>query len=191
MRREQMLASSGAVRPAVEPPPLSEGPSVDDLTLPEAQIRDAGVRTLISLVQKAQQLRVATFGNFDDAFERLVTVGDADGYPACVERFKPKFAALDSNLERCAMRLDALQQAPCGTLVRSITRNERLRFEAKCDEQVLRQRLSLTELESEERPDLKSKVQAKSEALAAHAMAVEEALEELRAEAADVEEDDE
>ena len=184
-----MLARGAAPRPAVDAPPPSEGPSVDDLTIGEADFRDAGARLLIALVNRAQQLRVgartqapqpsrlrrgpmpttrvrvpcaaAVFGHFDDAFERLVTVGDADGYPACVERFKPKFGALDGNLERCAMRLDALQQAPVGTIVRGIIRDERARFDAKCDEQVLRQRLSLTDLGSEERADLKAKVQAK------------------------------
>ena len=163
---------------------------MDECTLPEKDIRDTKARGLILLVSKVQQLRVGIFDYFDDAFERLVTVGDAEGYPACVERFKPKFTALDGDLERCAMRLDALQQAPLGTLVRGIIRIERIRFDAKCEEQVLRQRLSLTELDSDERPALKTSVVQKTAALAAEAAKVEEALEELRAEAADLDEEE-
>lgn len=185
-----MLSSVSAPRAAVPAPPPSEGLTVDEMTLPEQVVRDAGARALIGLVSRCQEFRVAAFGHFDDAFERLVTVGDAQGYPDCVDRFKPKFAALDANLERCAMRLDAQQQAPCGQLVRTIIRHERTRFDAKCDEQVLRQRLGLSELGSEERSELKANVQAKEQALSTAAAAVEEALEELRAEAADLDDED-
>ena len=186
-----MLARSAAgPRAAAAADAPSEGPSVEDLSLPEHQIRDVGVRQLILLAHKVQELRVAVFGHFDDTFERLVTVGDAEGYPACVERFKARFAACDENLERVAMRLDALQQAPIGMLVRGVIRLERSRLDAKCNEQVLRQRLSVTDLESEERPGLKQRVQELAGSLAQRAAEVEEALEELRAEAADCDEDE-
>lgn len=173
-----MLAHSRLEPRAAEAGPRApdEGPSLEDLTLPEPALRDAGVRQLVSFVMRVHSFRVAAFGRFDDAFEHLVTVGDADGYPACVERFKPKFAALDANLERIAMRLDALHQAVLGGLVRGVVRCERTRFTVKLDEQVLRQRLSVSELESEERPALKASVKAKEQALAAQASAVEEAL---------------
>jgi hypothetical protein len=88
------------------------------------------------------------------------------------------------------MRLDQLKHAPIGTLVRDVIRRERARFNAKCDEQVLRQRLSLTELESDDRPALKQRVQQVSAQLATEAEKIEEALEELRAEAADADEDE-
>ena len=130
-----------------------------------------------------------TFGYFDDAFERLVTVGQADAYPACVERFKPKFAAIDADLERIAMRCDSRNQQPLSGLVRSIIREERKRLEAKLAEQVLRQRYSISELDDEDRPAIKQRLQKTSAELAERAAAVEEALEELRAEAADIEED--
>ena len=186
-----MLARSAAgPRAAAAADAPTEGPSVEDLSLPEHQIRDVGVRQLILLAHKVQELRVAVFGHFDDTFERLVTVGDAEGYPACVERFKARFAACDENLERVAMRLDALQQAPIGMLVRGVIRLERSRLDAKCNEQVLRQRLSVTDLESEERPGLKQRVQELAGSLAQRAAEVEEALEELRAEAADCDEDE-
>jgi hypothetical protein len=87
------------------------------------------------------------------------------------------------------MRLDALQQAPLGNMVRGVNRSELTRFDAKLEEQVCRQRLSLTELESAERPDLKKRVQELAATLAREGGAVEEALEELRAEAADADED--
>ena len=183
-----MLARGAAPREAVPPPQPSEGPSVEDLHLLERDIRDEGLISLISLVQRVQQMRVGLYEYFDDAFERLVTVGDAEGYPSCVDRFKPKFAACDEDLERIAMRLDALH-GPVSALVRNVIREERVRFSAKCDEQVLRQRLSLTEVESDERPALKQRVQEVGATLARHAESVEEALEELRAEAADADED--
>ena len=185
-----MLAHSRAQPRSEMAPPADEGPSVDDLTLPEPAVRGAGVLELIKFVQRVHEFRISVFGHFDDAYERLVTVGDADGYPACVERFRPKFAALDGDLERVAMRLDALQQPPLGALARSILRSERKRFDAKLEEQVLRQRLSITDLEDDERPALKQQVQQKGAALAAQAAAVEEALEELRAEAADAEDEE-
>ena len=56
-----MLARGAAPRAEIAPPPESEGPSVDDLTLPESAIRDAGIVALISLVQQVQQLRVAVY----------------------------------------------------------------------------------------------------------------------------------
>ena len=186
-----MLASRGeAPRAAVPEPKADEGPSAEDLIMPERQIRDTGARDLLGLISRIQGLRVSVYKFFDDAFERLVTVGDAEGYPACVDRFRAKFQALDSDLERIAMRLDGLKQAPLGTLVRGVIRSERTRYEAKCDEQVLRQRLSLTEVESEEHASLKQQVKKVQSTLATRAEAVEEALEELRAEAADMEEED-
>ena len=185
-----MLSRGAAPRPAVAAPPPSEGYTVEDLTVPEHAIADEGVRSLILLAQRVQQMRVQVYSHFDDAFERLVTVGDAAGYPPCVERFKPKFAACDDDLERIAVRLDALRHAPIGALTRNVVRSERLRFAAKCEEQVLRQRLSLVDLESDERPALKQQVQAASSGLAQLAASVEEALEELRAEAADADDED-
>ena len=56
-----MLARGAAPRAEIAPPPESEGPSVEDLTLPESAIRDAGIIALISLVQQVQQLRVAVY----------------------------------------------------------------------------------------------------------------------------------
>lgn len=174
-----MLARGAAPRREVAAPPPDEGPGVDDLTLPESAIRDRGIVALISLVQQVQQLRIVVYRHFDDSFERLVTAGDADGYPPCVERFKPKFLACDSGLERVAMRLDALQQAPLGNMVRDVIRRERKRYDAKCDEQVCRQRLSVTDVEADDHPELKKRVQTLGATLASEGAAVEEALEEL------------
>jgi hypothetical protein len=89
----KMLARGAAPRPELPPPPASEGPSLEDCQLPEHEIREQGMTGLISLVQRVQAQRVGLYGHFDDAFERLVTVGDADGYPACVDRFKSRFLA--------------------------------------------------------------------------------------------------
>lgn len=185
-----MLARGAGPRAAIEAAPPSEGASVDDLTLPEHVIRDERLRGLISIVHKVQEMRVSVYKHFDDAFERLVTAGDAEGYRPCVDRFKPKFLACNDDLERIAMRLDALSQKPVANLVRNVMRCERVRFDAKCDEQVLRQRYSVTDLEADERPELKQQVHAKASFLAEQAAAVEEALEELRAEAADAEDED-
>ena len=74
------------------------------------------------------------------------------------------------------------------TMVGTVLSEEQARSSAKTDEQVQRQRLSLAS--DEDRPAVKQRLQAITSDLASRAAAVEEALEELRAEAADCEEED-
>jgi hypothetical protein len=187
-----MLArSSGAHKPKDEvEAPQPEGPSVESLEIPQADIEASGTVALLQLVQRAQQMRIRLFSTFDDAFEMLVTHGKADEYPGLVDRFKLKFAAIDDTQTRVCDRLQAMQPALVA-MVKTVIREEQSRLMAKLDEQVLRQHLSTTDLESDERPGLKRRLQDVSASLASRAAAVEEALEELRCEMADLDDDDE
>ena len=188
-----MLAANQSVPRApdeykAQPPP--EGPSVDDLRLPDGNIASAGAADLLHLVSRAEQIRVSLVKAMDEAFEHLVTQGEADGYPPMVERFKPKFAAIVDNLNRIASRLGgSLSQPALENMVKQIAAKAQSRLEAKLEEQVLRQRLSITDLESDERPALKTKLQSVSAGLTSQDAAVEELLEELRAELADLDDD--
>ena len=113
---------------------------------------------------------------FDDAFEHLVTDGRADDYPGLVQRFKSKFSVIDQNIERIAAKLGGL----IPNLMRAVLTDEKARLDLKCEEQVLRQHLSTTDLEDDARPALKQKVASVTASLSAKAAKVEESLEELR-----------
>lgn len=172
----------------IEPPP-DEGPTAEDLAIPEEAIAEAIASSCLGFASKVEQHNLNLFAAFDNAFEHLVTRGDASGYPPMVDRFKPKFAALEQNLERIAARLDALKQVPLAGLVRRMATAAPDRLEKKLEEQVLRQQVSVSELESEERPALKERLKAVTASLKTKDAAVEEVLEELRAELADLDEE--
>jgi len=189
-----MIASGprgGVARAAAAEDAPSEGPSADDLAVPNQMMRTAGTRDLLQIVQRTEQMRISVTAALDDAFERLVTQGNADGYHPMIERFRPKFAALDGNLVNCSTRLDSNSAPMLAGLVRKIIKEETLRLDTKLEEQVLRQRLSLTDLDADDRPALKSRLQEVEISLKTSGATIEEALEELRAEAADLDDDEE
>ena len=192
LRRTMLAASSNAHKQKEElDPPPSEGPSVESLRIPDSDIISSSTAALLRLVQKSSEMRIGLYSTFDDCFENLVTRGKADEYSGLVDRFKLKFSAIDDTLGRVCDRLHVASQPALVAMVQTVIREERDRLAAKLDEQVLRQHLSTTDLESEERPALKKRVQDVSSSLASKAAAVEDALEELRAEAADLDVEDE
>ena len=123
------------------------------------------------------------------AYTGAVTQGDADGYAPLCARFQPKFVALQENLEDIVKRLQALGQPMLASMVGKMAAAAPHRLSDKLEEQVLRQRLSVCELESDERPALKEQLQSVQAKLQAQDASVEETLEELRAELADLDED--
>ena len=141
-----MLARGAGVRPEVPLAPPSEGPSVDELRIPDSHIGSARARELLDIVQASQRARVELSQRFDDVFEHLVTGGRADEYHGLVERFKLKFDAIASNLDRAAERLSiaAAGGAVLAGLVAKVNESEARRLERQLELQVLRQRLSIT-----------------------------------------------
>ena len=187
-----MLAANQSAPRAPEdykPQPPPEGPSVAELSIPDADLSSAGAAELLHLTQRGEQVYIGLMQAMDEAFEHLVTVGDADGYPLMVERFKPKFASLDGNLSRIATHLERLSQPALASVVKQIAAKGPTRLNAKLEEQVLRQRLSVTDLDDEERPTMKAKCASVTAGLTSQNAAVEEQLEELRAELADLDEE--
>ena len=177
-----MLARSSATRAGVPLPAAKEGPSAHELMMDGGEINSSDDADLFKLFFKNQTMRVSIFGVFDDAFEFLVTDGKADEYPGLCDRFKEKFGALDKNVERIAAKLPPM----LSNMMLAVVKEEQARLELKLEEQVLRQHLSTTELEDEERPALKKKTESVTANLAALGAKVEEILEELRAELADL-----
>ena len=178
-----MLARSSAQpRAGIPLPAAKEGPSAHDLMMDGEEINASDDSDLFRLFFKNQAMRVNIFAVFDDAFEFLVTDGKADEYPGLCDRFKEKFAALDKNVERIAAKLPPM----LSNMMLAVVKEEQARVELKLEEQVLRQHLSTTALEDEERPSLKKKTESVTANLAARAAKVEESLEELRAELADL-----
>lgn len=175
---------------AYKPTGPSEGPSVEDLKIADDEISTAGAAKCLHLTQRAEQVRISLVQSLDDAFEHLVTQGDADGYHPMIERFKPKFSTMTDNLERIIARLASLSQPALANVVKQVAAKGQSRLDAKLEEQVLRQRLSITDLEDEERPTLKAKLGKVTEGLKGQDAAVEELLEELRAELADLDDDE-
>ena len=167
-------------------PAAREGPSVEELTLPQDALGSASDADLFRFFFAHQTARIELITFFDDAFEHLVTDGRADDYPGLVQRFKSKFAVIDQNIERIAAKLGGLGPV-IPNLMRAVLTEEKARLDLKCEEQVLRQHLSTTNLEDDARPALKQKVASVTASLSAKAAKVEESLEELRAEQADLE----
>jgi len=151
--------------------------------------KEASASQLVALVQQSQEKRIQVAATFDDQFEHLVTAGRADDYAALCERFMERFRAIAGNLDRAGSALaagsvhgDALAQ-----MVRAINAEEARRLELQLELQVTRQRLSLSEAESEEAQGGKQRVTTLEGALSTSTGKIYEALEELRCEAADLE----
>lgn len=180
-----MLARGEAVRPAIPPEPPKEGPTADELSIP-AEVLDAASSTkLVALVQQSQTQRINVAQKFEDVFEILVTGGRADEYTALCDRFSTRFGALSRNLEMCAARLSG--EPALATMVQDVNASEAKRLELQMELQVVRQRLSLAEVESEDAAGGKQRVTALEGELKALTGQIYESLEELRCEAADLE----
>ena len=95
------------------------------------------------------------------------------------DRFKEKFGALDKNVERIA------GASMLSNMMLAVVKEEQARLELKLEEQVLRQHL--VPPSSKTRPAHAEQKWHRSLLLASRAAKVEESLEELRAEQADLE----
>lgn len=163
-----------------------EGPSADELTMPVA--RTDSPAALVRSVQRSQEVRVAVAVRFEEIFEFYVTAGRADDYQGLVARFNARFEALSSNLERAAAALETAKQPPLARLVRSVAREEAAHLEAALQVQVLRQRLSVSDSESESHAEIKQVLQVAQARVSKSREAIFETLDELRCEAADLDE---
>lgn len=182
-----MRAASGGARRVPQPPPTgepSEGPSAEDLAAPQSFVEAATASGLLALVQQSQETCVQVAALFDDIFEFYVTAGRAAEYPGLVDRFKLRFGALRSNLDRAAAALDG-EHAPIALLVRDIAEHEAARLELQLETQVLRQRLSMSD-DSPDKPELQQRLREVTATASSATDAIFEALEALSAEAADL-----
>ncbi len=180
-----MLARGAAPRPAIPLEPPKEGPGPAELSIPDEVIKEASPSKLVALVQQSQEHRIKVAATFDDLFEHLVTGGRADEYAALCERFVERFKAIADNLERAATGLAA--EPALAQMVKTVNAEEARRLELQLELQVTRQRLSVAEAESDEAQGGKHRVQILEAALATTTGKIYETLEELRCEAADLE----
>lgn len=181
-------ALSGARRapPVPSAPSAAERtPSVDDLTMP----LDEGSTSTLELctaVQKVSQSVLALSELFESRFGDLVTAGRASEYPPLVDEFKALFAAASGNLERIHAALEKRGLPVVAGLVRTVQRSEESRLTIELERQVLRQRLSRGE--EEEQVALRERLRETQKEQDGCVEEIREALEEIRAEAADLEE---
>jgi hypothetical protein len=186
-----MLARGAGARPALPPAPgPDEGPAAEELAIPADVLAAAPPAELVRLVHKSQEARVTLAERFDDVFEHLVTGGKADEYHGLVERFRARFDALADNVERARARIEV---APAGALMAGmigrINDQERRRLEMQLELQVLRQRLSISRASGLVKEGEKARVAEVEGAIKACQGAIFEALEELREEAADLDDE--
>ena len=155
--------------------------------IPAHVIAGASPAERAGFVHKVQEARLQVTEVFTSRFQDLVTAGRAADYPPLVDRFKLKFDACQQSLERISEALSA--QPIVAGLVRNVAREESKRLELQLELQVLEQNLSMLGLDDPDQPDLKEKVLAKRKALKECVEGIYEVLEELRGEAADMEDD--
>lgn len=167
----------------LEPP--KEGPDADELRIPDKMLNSASPLKLVTLVQQSQEHRIATAARFEDLFEHLVTGGRADEYSALCDRFKTRFDAITHNLDAIAERLSG--EPALAAMVKAVNSAEARRLQLQLELQVVRQRLSLAESESEEAIGGKQRVQALEASIGQITNKIYESLDELRCEAADLE----
>ena len=188
-----MLARGAGARPEIPlaDPVASDKFPTDSLLIPDAVVAASPPQELLRLVQKSQQARVHVAADFDDKYEHLVTGGRADEYPSLVERFQAKFAAITSNLDRAAAKLTA--GVPGGAMVAGmitkVNDTEARRLELQLELQVLRQRLSISTVEGAMLAQEKARVKEVEASIKQLAGSVFETLEELAAEAADLDDE--
>ena len=123
---------------------------------------------------------------FESRFGDLVTVGDADAYGPLVVQFKALFGAVASDLERVQAALQQHALPLLAAMVRTVERAEGRRLTIELERQVLRQRLSRGDEEGQ--AALHVRLEETREAQQTCIDEIREALEELRAEAADLDE---
>ena len=155
------------------------------MAIPDDIMNGASASKLVSLVQQSQEHRIKVAQRFDDLYEHLVTGGRADEYTALCDRFKARFDAIADNLERVAARLSS--EPVLANMVKAVNAEETRRLELQLELQVIRQRHSVAEAESEEALGGKHRVQTLEAAIGKLTAKIYEQLEELRCEAADLE----
>jgi hypothetical protein len=145
-------------------------------------MKEASASQLVALVQQSQEKRIQVAATFDDQFEHLVTAGRADDYAALCERFMERFRAIAGNLDRAGSALaagsvhgDALAQMV--RAINGLNAEEARRLELQLELQVTRQRLSLSEAESEEAQGGKQRIKTLEGALSTSTGKIYEALE--------------
>ena len=166
------------------PEPSDPEPSPEELSMPAHVYEGANAPALLRAVFQNEEARVALTALFDSGFEDLVTGGRASEYGALVERFKLKYAAVDENLAQIASRLPAALAPSVNSVLR--LEGERAAFLLRV--QVLRQRLSMAELDQPDRPQMAQELGALRKQMQSTMGEIAETLEELRSEAADYEE---
>lgn len=180
-----MLARGQAPRPGVPEAAPSEGVDAEDLLVPQHVVDAATPTELVRYVHKVQEARLQVLNTFESRFQDLVTAGRAAEYPPLVERFKPKFGACRTSLERISSALAPYKVV--ASLVQKVANKEDERLDIQLELQVLEQHLSLLSIDHPDHPELKQKVASKRSALKQCNESIFEALEELRCEAADIE----
>ena len=173
------------MRPAQELEAPKEGLAPFDLTIPDGVLGAASPLKLVQFCQQSQEQRIEVAKIFQDVFEHLVTGGKADEYPGLCDRFQARFDAIAGNFERAAERLSS--ELAIAAMLRSINRDEAKRLELQLQLQVVNQRRSVAEVESEEAVEGKAQFQALEAKMGELTGKIYEALEELRCEAADLE----
>ena len=201
-----VLSGNAPARPQPAPAPSDPTPSVEDLTV---DVEGKTAFALCRVVQNASEVFLYSNPNpdpgpnpspplqvslrlselFESRFGDLVTVGDAAAYGPLVEEFKALFGTVAANLQRVQTALKQQALPLLATMVRTVERAEGQRLTIELERQVLRQRLSRGE--EEEQAALRVRLKATREAQQGCIDEIREALDELRAEAADLDDDDE
>ena len=184
----EMLArgAESTVRKAPEKDPLHGEPSEHDLVMPGDLISEASAMRVVQLVAQVQEHRISLSALFEDKYEDLVTAGAAEKYQALVERFKAKNDVLTQNLARLEQRLRDLGHGDIASILGRVASFEAKRWGLSCDLQTLRQQHSVADMDT--RDELSEQVATTSKRLQHAQSAVQEAMEELRCEAADLDE---
>mmetsp|Transcript_11779 Transcript_11779/g.16865 ORF Transcript_11779/g.16865 Transcript_11779/m.16865 type:complete len:188 (+) Transcript_11779:13-576(+) len=163
-------------------------PTTEELTVSHAALDGASPKKLIHFVHQTQEARISLTENFDSRFSDLVTAGKGEEYPQLVEQFKALYAACDVSLETIATRLASIPAGQAASkVVTSIVLEERSRADAHLQVQVMRQHKSVAGAAGEEGVADTAEALAMVEANEkSHISKIAELEEELRAEAADM-----
>uniref|UniRef100_A0A7S0LNS2 Uncharacterized protein n=1 Tax=Coccolithus braarudii TaxID=221442 RepID=A0A7S0LNS2_9EUKA len=184
------MLASGSARPQRNELPKKIEPSADDLRLP-ASATAGGVSptVLVRVLQRCQEARIWLSEIFEGRFEDLVTEGKANEYAALIERFQPLYGVCADNLVRIADALRAAGYGPLANLVESVRHAEAKREELSRDVQVLRQHLSVGTLDDPYRKELQGQFERARAAVQEQVDTINESLEELRCEVADLDDE--
>mmetsp|Transcript_39338 Transcript_39338/g.82532 ORF Transcript_39338/g.82532 Transcript_39338/m.82532 type:complete len:183 (-) Transcript_39338:706-1254(-) len=167
-------------------PPEQFEPEPEDLRLPDGALEGVTASGLLRAVQRVQESRLELHVLLEDRYEELVTQGKADEYPTLVERFNAKYAVCSENLEALASALAAASQPKLGERVRQLRALEDSRQPLWLEVQVLRQHMSMTSPDDPMKKELEVKLAKARIAVQEKIDSINETLEELRCEAADL-----